>query len=228
MSLEPDISSEVDRLKRELEESERRRKKLERNIETVERRLRLIVRNVNGIVYALDSNGLITFISDDVERYGFTAEELLGMSMLELVHPEDRERAVYRVNERRTGKRRTQSYEIRFLTRNQWKKGGKRSLRGKEKFPLVRVTAEGQYFLDEDNRLSFAGTFGVAIEDGAAGETGCGGYLVPVCASCKSIRDPAGRWEPMESFMGRRFHLKFTHTVCPDCMRRLYPEAAED
>jgi len=229
MSLEPDISSEVGRLKRELEESERRRKKLEKNIESVEKRLRLIVENVNEIVYALDSNGLITFISDGVKRYGFSAEELLGMSILELVHPEDRERAVHRVNERRTGERCTRSYEIRFLTKSRWKKVRVGGAGEPGEFPLVRVTAEGQYFLDDENRLSFAGTFGVVIEDGGTGETECvSRYLIPVCANCKSIRDAAGRWDRMENFLDRCFHLKFTHTICPECMRRLYPGMEED
>jgi DNA-binding response OmpR family regulator len=50
--------------------------------------------------------------------------------------------------------------------------------------------------------------------------------IVPVCASCKSIRDEKGVWQRMEAFISRRTEAQFSHGLCPDCMQKLYPEQA--
>ncbi len=48
--------------------------------------------------------------------------------------------------------------------------------------------------------------------------------LLPICASCKKIRDDKGYWNHIEVYIGKRAHVDFTHTLCPDCIRRFYPE----
>ncbi|HXE90262.1 MAG TPA: hypothetical protein VNK82_04785 [Terriglobales bacterium] len=48
--------------------------------------------------------------------------------------------------------------------------------------------------------------------------------LLPVCASCKKIRDEQGNWNPMETYIRARSEAEFSHGICPDCARRLYPE----
>lgn len=47
---------------------------------------------------------------------------------------------------------------------------------------------------------------------------------LPICASCKKIRDEEGRWDHLESYFSEQFAVKFTHGICPDCVRQLYPE----
>jgi len=48
--------------------------------------------------------------------------------------------------------------------------------------------------------------------------------LLPICASCKKIRDDRGYWQKVESYISGHTGAEFTHGICPDCMRRLYPE----
>ena len=48
--------------------------------------------------------------------------------------------------------------------------------------------------------------------------------LLPICASCKKIRDEQGRWNSVEKYIRERSTAEFTHGICPDCARRLYPE----
>lgn len=48
--------------------------------------------------------------------------------------------------------------------------------------------------------------------------------LLPICTTCKKIRDGEGQWEPMEDYIGRRSGAEFSHSVCPDCVRQLYPD----
>lgn len=51
--------------------------------------------------------------------------------------------------------------------------------------------------------------------------------LLPICASCKKIRDDKGYWTQVESFISDHTEIDFTHTVCPDCTKKLYPEYYE-
>jgi hypothetical protein len=48
--------------------------------------------------------------------------------------------------------------------------------------------------------------------------------LLPICASCKKIRDEREVWQPLESYIQAHSEAKFSHDVCPDCLRKLYPE----
>jgi len=50
--------------------------------------------------------------------------------------------------------------------------------------------------------------------------------LIPICASCKKIRDDKGYWEEVESYIHDHSDVEFTHGICPDCMQELYPEFA--
>jgi PAS domain S-box-containing protein len=48
--------------------------------------------------------------------------------------------------------------------------------------------------------------------------------LLPICASCKKIRDEKGAWEQMERYIHTHSEAEFSHGICPDCMHKLYPE----
>ncbi len=48
--------------------------------------------------------------------------------------------------------------------------------------------------------------------------------LLPICANCKKIRDDSGYWTQVESYLSKRTDVFFSHGICPDCMRSLYPE----
>jgi len=51
--------------------------------------------------------------------------------------------------------------------------------------------------------------------------------LLPICASCKKIRDDKGYWNQIEVYIGDRAEVDFSHGICPDCAKRLYPEIYE-
>jgi PAS domain S-box-containing protein len=48
--------------------------------------------------------------------------------------------------------------------------------------------------------------------------------LLSICASCKRIRNERDHWEPLESYLQAHSEAKFSHGVCPDCLRKLYPD----
>jgi K+-sensing histidine kinase KdpD len=48
--------------------------------------------------------------------------------------------------------------------------------------------------------------------------------LLPVCSSCKKIRDDNGDWKQMETYISNHSEVLFSHGICPECIERLYPE----
>ncbi len=48
--------------------------------------------------------------------------------------------------------------------------------------------------------------------------------LLPICASCKSIRVEGNQWTALELYVKERSEIEFTHSVCPTCHEKLYPE----
>ncbi len=138
------------------------REKIEKALHDSEERLKSILKSIPDIIYRLDPAGNITFISEAIEQYGYHVSDLLGKSITDLVHPEDKEKARYRINERRTGERRTKSFELRLVTAN-----------GKpvyfedraESVPLELVfllEAEGIYATSQPLQSTFIGTQGIA------------------------------------------------------------------
>lgn len=51
--------------------------------------------------------------------------------------------------------------------------------------------------------------------------------LLPICASCKKIRDDDGNWHQVEQYVSTHSQAEFTHGVCPECMKKLYPHLVE-
>ena len=49
------------------------------------------------------------------------------------------------------------------------------------------------------------------------------GFL-PICSSCKKIRDDQGYWQQIEEYIRDHSDATFSHSICPDCLDRLYPE----
>jgi PAS domain-containing protein len=48
--------------------------------------------------------------------------------------------------------------------------------------------------------------------------------LLPICASCKKVKDDQGYWNQIEIYIRDRSEAEFSHGICPDCMKKLYPE----
>ncbi|NLO97192.1 MAG: histidine kinase, partial [Peptococcaceae bacterium] len=48
--------------------------------------------------------------------------------------------------------------------------------------------------------------------------------LIPICASCKRIRDDQGYWNRVEKFIEEHTGAEFTHDICPECIKKLYSE----
>lgn len=50
--------------------------------------------------------------------------------------------------------------------------------------------------------------------------------LFPICSGCKRIRDDDGYWNQIEVYISDHSEAEFSHSICPECISRLYPEVA--
>ena len=81
-----------------------------------EKQLHDILQTTPDIIYRLDPEGRITFVNEAVRRYGYDPSKMIRTRFLDYLHPQDRDLATHRLDERRKGERRTKSLEIRLLT----------------------------------------------------------------------------------------------------------------
>ncbi len=51
-----------------------------------------------------------------------------------------------------------------------------------------------------------------------------GSGLIPICSSCKKIRDDKGYWNQIESYIESHSEADFSHSICPECAKKLYPD----
>jgi len=48
--------------------------------------------------------------------------------------------------------------------------------------------------------------------------------LLPICSCCKKIRDDKGYWEQLEVYIDRNSEAQFSHSLCPECIPKYYPD----
>ncbi|KKM87647.1 hypothetical protein LCGC14_1266730 [marine sediment metagenome] len=52
--------------------------------------------------------------------------------------------------------------------------------------------------------------------------------FIPICANCKNIRDDKGYWTQIEEYIRDHSEAEFSHGICPECAKKLYPEYYKD
>lgn len=123
-------------------------------LKSSEKNLNSIIKAVPDIIFRLDSEGRITFISPAISKYTVSPDSLLGQHIFDLVAPDDLPKARYRLNEKRTGERATRDLELRLLLPH--KPGSDNDETGH-----FSITAEGIYHGDSPCPNEFAGTQGI-------------------------------------------------------------------
>jgi len=51
--------------------------------------------------------------------------------------------------------------------------------------------------------------------------------LIPICAICKNIRNDKGYWEQIEKYINEHSGAQFSHSICPECAKKMYPDTAK-
>ncbi len=164
------------------------------------------------------------------EISGYSAGELLSMPSDEvqaLVHPEDQEMVWGRLRDRLAGEPAEARYAYRGICKNgevRWLEmsatrieyGGKPAVQA----VIVDITERRRA---EDERERLIGE----LQEALARVKLLSGML-PICASCKKIRDDQGYWHQVEEYVRDHSEAEFSHSICPECARRLYPDYVDE
>ena len=137
-------------------------KAFEEECNNSKRILNSILNTIPDLVYRLDPDGNIIYVNQVIRKYNFEPEELIGKHIFDLVHPEDLEKAKYKVKERRTGERRTTSFEVRLLTSKKSILPVEIRSTGIYEHPVFLLEAEGLYSTESPNPNHFLGTQAIA------------------------------------------------------------------
>jgi PAS domain S-box-containing protein len=188
---------------------------------------RLMVENSEDILTIRDADGRIRYTSPSFHRVmGYTQDEMVGETGFELLHPEDREKVMVAMQEfmKRPGARDSIQYRARHangswvslevVAYNLLEHPEVRGvvLNGRDISKRTRDDAEKDQLIAElEQALATAKTL-----------TG----VLPICASCKKIREDSGKWEQIEGYIRDRAQVEFSHSMCPECTVLWFPDEA--
>ena len=158
---------------------------------------------------------------------GYSIEELLNMSMADLIHPRDREAAMERYNRRMRGEELPGLYESNIIRKDGTevpvevtyafsRYHGKRVNVG-----FIRDITERKQA--EEKRIQLIQELQETLK-----EVRTLSGLLPICAWCKKLRDDEGYWKSVEQYIGERTKAEFTHGVCPECQSKFFREKNSD
>jgi len=210
-------------VRRELAAAEQRR--IRRQNEATMAYLASIVESCQEAIVGKTLDGTIVSWNSGAEGlYGYTAAEMIGRSITVLVPP-TRPHDLPEIYQRVRMGERIERYETVRV-----RKGG----------ALVEVALTVSPVKDAQGNVIGASTVALDISKRkrdeaewlrlirelteALGQVKTLSGLLPICAACKKIRDDKGYWQQVETYIKDRSDAEFTHGICPECVKRLYPE----
>jgi PAS domain S-box-containing protein len=210
---------------------------IEKKISQYEKQYQIIEKSIVDVIWVLDIEKMcLTYISPSVEAIsGYTAEEIQNLSI-------DKQQATPNYKK-----------AMEYLTEGHRKFKLGKGVKRKAEFELkhkngssywVEVTAK--FFKGENNRTQLFGvmrniskqhtienerdTLLLKLEESLSHQKGLEAEnemlrgLLPICAGCKKIRDENGTWWHVEEYVAMHSEADFSHTICPPCRKRIYPE----
>ena len=198
-----------------------KRKQAEERLLIAEELYRTLAEKSFAGVYVV-KNGRFVFLNTNAAQYaGYSKEELLGQSSRTMIHPEDRKYVWRYAIEMIEGKRGI-PYEFRVIT----KQGEIRWIME----TVTQINYQGEVAI-LGNSMDITEYKSSATErenmilqlQKALLEVKKLSGLLPICSSCKKIRNDEGYWEQLEVYIMDHSEAEFTHGICPDCTKKLYP-----
>lgn len=200
------------------------RRKMEAALRESERRNKLILENAFEGIVIIQGNYLVYGTKRaGLELGGYPEEEIMSQPFINFIYPDDRPLVMDIYEKRLTGEPVPSTHIVRLLT----KQGQKKWMR----VSGIKIEWEGQpaelvFFTDIDELKQAEKKQELLIQElqSTLNEVKTLRGLIPICASCKKIRGDTGYWQEIEAYIQERTEALFTHGICPDCKKKLYPQ----
>ena len=173
-----------------------------------------------------DTEGVILNVNQALaSMLGYEIEDLFGQNFRDITHPEDLMRETILIESLLDNKEKSFSLEKRYRHKNghyfwiNMTVAKLSDLTGNEVFIfgfVENISNRKQMELEREKLI-------YELQDALAEIKELRGFL-PICANCKKIRDDDGYWQQLEVYITERTDAKFSHGICPDCVKALYPE----
>jgi two-component system cell cycle sensor histidine kinase/response regulator CckA len=220
------ISRLAPSIARELQAAQARRE--HRRMQKIAAHLAAVVESSDDAIISKTLSGIITSWNRAAERiYGYTAEEMIGQYASVLLPPSRKGEFEIMLEKIRRGEHVTRLDSVRV------RKDGTPVEVSVTISPIAGPTGEiiGASSIarditdsrrEEAERLKLIEDLTAALAHAQTLRS-----LLPICASCKKIRDDHGYWQQLEVYFKQHEHIDFSHGICPECTARLYPEFAD-
>ena len=199
------------------------RKRVEKALrESEEKYSTLVEGSLTGIY--IDQDRKIVFSNKKfAEIFGYSRDELPGMESWRLVHMEDKALTDEIRTQRLKGEEAPSEYEARGRTKDGetiWvaRRNTRIEYKGSPAIlgNIVDITKQKNAEQEREKLVE-------ELQDALAKVKTLSG-LMPICASCKKIRDDKGYWRQIEAYIRDHSEAEFSHSICPECKKELYPE----
>lgn len=206
------------------------RKLAEEALRQSEEKFRALVESTSDWIWEVDRDGTYTYVSPQVEELlGYKPEEIVGKSPFDLMPPEEAQRVA------RVFKDLAATYApLIALENTNLHRDGRAVILETSGVPIFGTDGEfaGYLGMDRDiterkqaeealQRYSVELSKGnKELQEALANVKQLSGML-PICASCKKIRDDKGYWSEVESYISEHTETVFTSGVCPECEKKM-------
>lgn len=163
-----------------------------------------------------DADGKILYMNETLRTLlGYSQKEFEGRSILEFIHPDDRERVTNIHNARVNGEQAIESYECRFVTKD----GGILWLEVHARKKLYGEPGTRSFLIDRTNERIAEQKIIRILETPS------------VCAGCKTLKIVSAngdiKWVPIDEYLHETVNGNVSHGMCPSCMQEYYPEFSD-
>ncbi len=212
--------------------------KINKVIAAYEQQYKIIEKSIVDVIWVVDVERMyFTYISPSIESVsGYTAEEIQRVPIKKQLAPRSYARAMEYLAEGhrkyKLGKnvKRKAEFELRHKDGSPyWVEVTAKFFKGDNEktqlFGVMRNISQQHAIAKERDALLLKLEESLSQQNALEAENEMLRGLLPICASCKKIRDEAGKWWHVEEYVAMHSEADFSHTICPPCRRIIYPKA---
>lgn len=204
------------------------RRKAEEALHESQERFRDLFENTSDLIQSIDPAGRFLYVNPAWRHtLGYSEEEIKRLNIFDILAPEETTHCQMAFGEVMAGKP-IDKIETIFIAKDGRRVfvEGNASCRIHDGKPVYTrtifhdITARKQDEAEKERLIS-------ELQKSLTEVKTLSG-LLPICSWCKKIRDDKGYWNQLESYISQHSGVDFSHGVCPECLRKHYPELMVD